>query len=74
MRFEYDQVKAQKERITTETELELNACMSTIANYEETTNNLQSEFKLEQERHRTEREEIKSQLKITQDENEELTN
>ena len=74
LRFEYDQVKAQKERITTETELEINACMSTIANQEERINNLDDDFKLEQERHQTELEEIKSQFKATQDENEELTN
>jgi len=38
-------LKAQKERITKETEIEINACMNTIAGNEETINNLKIELK-----------------------------
>ena len=67
-------LSAQKERITNETEVEINACMTSISDNEETINNLQNELKDEQEKHEKELSELQKEIKATLTENEELSN
>merc|ERR1712141_353597 len=74
LKLEYDALKSQKERVISETEIEINACMTTIEGNEETIKILQNDLKLEQEMRQTDVSDLKEQIEITKNEKEDLIN
>merc|ERR1712051_922104 len=70
----YESLKSQKERVISDTEIEINACMTTIEGNEETIKTLQNDLKLEQEMRQTDVSDLKEQIKITNNEKEDLIN
>ena len=74
LKLEYESLKSQKERVISETEIEINACMTTIEGNEETIKTLQNDLKLEQEMRQTDVSDLKEQIEITKNEKEDLIN
>merc|ERR1712141_58035 len=74
LKLEYESLKSQKERVISETEIEINACMTTIEGNEETIKTLQNDLKLEQEMRQTDVSDLKEQIKITNNEKEDVIN
>ena len=74
LRVEYHALKEQKERLTKETEIDINICMSTIENNEETINNLKRDFELEREKAKEEMANIKKEANEAKIEKDKLEN
>jgi chromosome segregation protein len=74
LKLEYEALNAQKERLTNETEIEINACMNTIASNEEAINIMKSELENEQARKLIELTEMKEEIETTKNKNEDLSN
>merc|ERR1712223_877246 len=74
LKEEYQQLKNQKDRVTKETEIEINACMNSIAEKEDTINSLENELKTEKAEKEAELKELTKQIDMYKNEKEELNN